>query len=37
MVFRTDDGATTWTLVRYEPSNTSVYVLMNTTSLRGSK
>jgi hypothetical protein len=29
MVFRTDDGATTWTLVRYEPSKTSVYVLMN--------
>src|SRR5690242_9144126 len=29
MVFRTDDGATTWALVRYEPPRTSVYVLMN--------
>jgi hypothetical protein len=29
MVFRTDDGATTWTLARYDPPNTSVYVLMN--------
>lgn len=29
MVFRTDDGSTTWTLARYEPPNTSVYVLMN--------
>ena len=29
MVFRTDDGATTWTLARYEPPHTSVYVLMN--------
>jgi hypothetical protein len=30
MVFRTDDGTTTWTLARYAPPNTSVYVLMNT-------
>ena len=29
MVFRTDAGATTWTLVHFEPSKTSVYVLMN--------
>jgi hypothetical protein len=29
MVFHTDDGRTTWTLVRYEPPHTSVYVLMN--------
>ncbi len=29
MVFRTDEGATTWMLTRYEPPNTSVYVLMN--------
>ena len=29
MVFRTDDGITTWTLSRYVPPNTSVYVLMN--------
>jgi hypothetical protein len=29
MVFRTDDDTTTWTLARYEPPNTSVYVLMN--------
>jgi hypothetical protein len=29
MVFRTDDGATTWTLAQYDPPNRSVYVLMN--------
>src|SRR5262249_39205261 len=29
MVFRTDDGATTWTLAAYEPTHKSVYVLMN--------
>lgn len=29
MVFRTDDGATTWTLAHYDPPNRSVYVLMN--------
>lgn len=29
MVFRTDDGSTTWTLARYEPPRRSVYVLMN--------
>jgi hypothetical protein len=29
MVFRTDEGATTWTLAHYEPPRTSVYVLMN--------
>ena len=29
MVFRTDEGETTWTLARYEPPHTSVYVLMN--------
>ena len=29
MVFRTDEESTTWTLARYEPPNTSVYVLMN--------
>ncbi|HWR17641.1 MAG TPA: hypothetical protein VN577_22620 [Terriglobales bacterium] len=29
MVFRTDDGATTWSLARYEPPKASVYVLMN--------
>jgi hypothetical protein len=29
MVFRTDDGATTWSLAHYEPPNQSVYVLMN--------
>jgi hypothetical protein len=29
MVFRTDDGATTWTLAHYDPPRRSVYVLMN--------
>ncbi len=29
MVFRTDDGSTTWTLGVYDPPNTSIYVLMN--------
>jgi len=29
MVFRTDDGATTWTLAVYDPPNKSIYVLMN--------
>jgi hypothetical protein len=29
MVFRTDDGSTTWTLAHYDPPNRSVYVLMN--------
>ena len=29
MVFRTDDGTTTWTLAVYEPPRKSVYVLMN--------
>ena len=29
MVFRTDEGSTIWTLARYEPPHTSVYVLMN--------
>jgi hypothetical protein len=29
MVFRTDDGATTWSLAHYDPPNRSVYVLMN--------
>jgi len=29
MVFRTDDGATTWTLAHYDPPKRSVYVLMN--------
>ena len=29
MVFRTDDGSTTWTLAVYDPPNTSIYVLMN--------
>lgn len=29
MVFRTDDGATTWSLAFYDPPRTSVYVLMN--------
>jgi hypothetical protein len=29
MVFRTDDGTTTWSLAHYDPPNRSVYVLMN--------
>jgi hypothetical protein len=29
MVFRTDDGNTTWSLARFDPPLTSVYVLMN--------
>jgi hypothetical protein len=29
MVFRTEDGATTWTLAHYDPPNRSVYVFMN--------
>jgi hypothetical protein len=29
MVFRTDDGNTTWSLARFDPPRTSVYVLMN--------
>ena len=29
MVFRTDQGATTWLLARYDPPNTSIYALVN--------
>jgi len=29
MVFRTDDGSTTWTLAQFDPPRRSVYVLIN--------